>query len=222
MQYQKILEQLAMGLTPIIEFADGMNEVCFIDELPDVGMRAKLTGMNRTGNDEELRCVFDFSNHVVHNRSVAKANWRKNVDGRETFVTWFESGYYPENHIFEIYTGEPAIDDEFIMFTVLPFAQSQASTSDQLAKLEAIANNIGLYDAADYLKSLDDPTVAQRVETILDLCGGAQKIAFQYPDGNTSSAGIKSEITSPELLNARPSGLSTQNDVMVIHIGKKV
>lgn len=39
---------------------------------------------------------------------------------------------------------------------VLTFSQSQASTTEQLMELKAIANTVGLYDAADAIQRLID------------------------------------------------------------------
>lgn len=64
---------------------------------PDDGMLARLTGIAKIpGEPGLLRLYFDLSEFVEHNKDVASHDWY-DVHGQPT-LTWFESGYYPENH----------------------------------------------------------------------------------------------------------------------------
>lgn len=91
------------GKFPIVQFNKNIKTI----ESADPGMYGRAVGysdLDSDWDDEKTTVIFniDMSEFIDHNMGVAKPIWidtNQNNVGKRKLVTWFESEYYPKDHV---------------------------------------------------------------------------------------------------------------------------
>lgn len=142
-----------------------LSNACDLLEAPDEGMKCNITNIIRdpSYDDDEYKgykVFLDFTPYEEYNKAMAVPSfWDSNG---EPTLTWFESKYYTGKEDFILEANEDI--DYYFDFNVGTWReqvnnikqcnQRQDSTTDQLKDLIVVANKLGFYDAADYLKKV--------------------------------------------------------------------
>lgn len=112
-----LIEQIKQSHFPTVCLTQN-GSYCFEDG-PDANMIADLMVLeNSTEIDDSLHIKLNFKPYRQHNESVASHDWYD--DNNKPTLTWFESGFYPENGIVEGYASG-RVEDEFLedIFTIV-------------------------------------------------------------------------------------------------------
>ncbi len=92
-----LIKVVSSGKLPVVKVTDGIVE--HFQEGLDPGMLAKVKGAAIT-DDGEIEILLDLNPFIGHNKSVAHPNFYNNKG--EAVLTWFETGFYPDNGIYLI------------------------------------------------------------------------------------------------------------------------
>jgi hypothetical protein len=99
------------GIKPIIEFTEKAQ---LHDLDPDVGMRCELISCSNVDENDCIWFTCDFKGWKDYNKQFAKPVWYDK--SHNPTLTWFESGYYPEDGKYEICQDA---DYELDVFTIV-------------------------------------------------------------------------------------------------------
>lgn len=100
-----------------VQFTDAINKLD-LDDIPDENMIGKIVSLGvDPDSDESLHLVVDVSGYEEHNKKVAAHNWF-DENGNAT-LTWFDTKWYPENGICDIYVWG-TMESEIDIFIIVP------------------------------------------------------------------------------------------------------
>lgn len=128
MKTTELIKLIDTGVCPVIKFTSKINEL----DTADPGMMGRIVGYHTKDEWEPgtvtIEFKIDLSEFVNINKKIAVPDWGDNK------VTWFESKFYPSNHIIDIceMLMEKNEESEFLLFEVIEDTQFISEFKNQI------------------------------------------------------------------------------------------